>query len=81
MGKKTNRKGLVGPYLILMGSDSSDCSWAMDRLGKADMELRLAGVNLAYERRKEELLVEFIHISELEHLVQVFEILTKLNIF
>ena len=60
--KKIYRRGLGGPYLILMDSEISDVSWVMGRLEKVGMVSRLDDVNLVCGRGNEELLVFFMHL-------------------
>ena len=52
--KKIYRRGLGGPYLILMDSEVSDVSWVMGRLEKVGMVSRLDhdDVNLVCGRGK-----------------------------
>ena len=52
MEKKIYRRGLGGPYLILMDSEISDVSWVMGRLEKVGMVSRLDDVNLVCGRGK-----------------------------
>ena len=62
--KKIYRRGLGGPYLILMDSEVSDVSWVMGQLEKVGMVSRLDhdDVNLVCGRGSKELLVFFMHL-------------------